>query len=159
MKIEINLSAHEFGTRLNELRAANLGALGLNGVTMNGRANIDDQIRDLAERNRDLEAINRHHQKRMRWLILQMSDEELKRLGLDEPNRNADDWSERVMRKLDAKLDRFMKAHGRLVGVPLSTRTRNFLDRFQADISDQLRQEVKRAARAALAKINSGMRK
>lgn len=78
-------------------------------LDMNGRKNIDDQLRDLS-------AVIRHHERRERWLILQMSDEELDRLKINCGDRNADDWVDRVMHKLDEKVDRFMDAHKRLTG-------------------------------------------
>ena len=78
-------------------------------LDMNGRKNIDDQLRDLS-------AVIRHHERREHWLILQMSDDELKRLGIYQPNRNADDWFDRVMHALDEKVDKFIDAHKRLTG-------------------------------------------
>lgn len=92
---------------------------------MNGRQH--EQIRDLA-------ALNRHHDARMRWLVMQMSDEELKRLGLDEPDHNADDWLDRVLHKMDEKLHEFMYAHARLLGVKQRMRKLRWLDRLQENL-------------------------
>jgi hypothetical protein len=107
---------HEFGTNVVYI-----------GGRMNGRTNIQEQIRDLA-------ALNRHHDARMRWLVTQMSDDELKRLGLFEPDRDSDGWIDRVLRKMDEKLHEFMYAHARLLGAKQRVRKLRWLDRLQENL-------------------------
>lgn len=95
---------HEFGTNIVRIHKDHKDLL-----DMNGRKNLDDQLRDLS-------AVIRHHERREHWLILQMSDEELDRLKINCSDRNADDWFDRVMHRLDEKVDTFIGAHKRLTG-------------------------------------------